>query len=185
MSSHARNYEETVRVLDFRTRQRSSTIHRRKGIILTTIGETKFTLLEVIGIEDATFEVGERVDVSRENRSKVESVLGKLTYSRIPSNAKDEIPRVVASIVESSEERFVSYINSAEPLTPRTHALEIIPGIGKQLLKTIIKERNNTPFVSYDDIAERTGFKDPASKIIDRIIDEITGVARMSIFVKR
>lgn len=185
MSSPVKNYEDTVRVLDFRTRQRSSTIHGRKGIILTTMGETKFTLLEVIGVEGATFEIGERIDVSRETRSKIDSVLGKLTYSRIPSNAKDEILGIVTDIVNNSEERFVKYINRAEPLTPRTHALEIIPGIGKQLLKTIVKERTSTPFVSYDDITERTGFKNPASRIVERIHDEITGVARMTIFVKR
>lgn len=185
METIIRNYEEFVRVLDFRTRQRSSTIHGRKGIILITIGESKFTLLEVIGNEGATFEVGERIDVSREKRSKIESVLGKLTYSRIPSNAKEEIPKAVADIVENSEERFVSYINRAQPLTPRTHGLEIIPGIGKQMLKTITKERDKGLFESYEDIQERTGFNNPASKIIERIMDEVTGITRMNIFVKR
>lgn len=185
MSLQVRNYEETAHVLDIRTRQRSSIVQGRKGIILITMGEAKFTLLEVIGIEGATFDIGERVDVSKENRSKIESVLGKLTYSRIPSSAKDIIPKTVAEIVQNSEERFVSYINKAEPLTPRTHGLEIIPGIGKQLLKTIVKERNNALFESYDDIEERTGFKDPAERIIERIIDEVTGVSRMNIFVKR
>ena len=185
MSSPLRKYEETVRVLDFRTRQRSSTIRARKGMILTTMGETKFTLLEVLGAEGATFEIGERIDVSRENRSKIESVLGKLEYARIPASAKEEIPKVVRDIVENSEERFVSYINRAEPLTPRTHALEIIPGVGKALLKTIIKERANAAFTSYEDIEERTGFKDPVSRIIQRIVDEVSGETRMSIFAKR
>lgn len=185
MSSQVRNYEDTVRVLDFRTRQRSSTIRGRKGIILTTIGENKFTLLEVLGIEGATFEIGEKVDVSRETRSKIESVLGKLEYSRISSSAKDMINQTVRDIVMNTEDRFLSYINKAEPLTPRIHALEIIPGVGKHLLKAIINERNNRAFESYTDIEERTGFKDPSSRIIQRIIDEITGKTRISIFFKR
>ena len=185
MSTPARSYEETVYVLDLRTRQRSSTIHGRKGTILTTIGESKFTLLEVLGTEGSTFEIGERVDVSRENRLKIESVLGKLDYSRMVASAKDEIPKIVRNIVEDNEDRFVSYINKAEPLTPRTHGLEIIPGIGKQLLKMMVKERTNHFFESYDDIEERTGFKDPVSRIVQRILDEITGEARMAIFVKR
>ena len=180
-----KKYEEMVRVLDFRTRQRSMTVRGKKGIILTTIGETKFTLLEVLGSEGASFEVGERLDVSKESRSKIDSVLGKLEYERIPSGAKDAIPRIVREIVEDSEERFVMYINRAEPLTPRTHALEIIPGVGRKLLKTIIDERTRSPFESYDDVEERAGLKDPITRIVQRVMDEITGVTRMSIFVKR
>lgn len=185
MSSQVRKYEETVRVLDFRTKQRSSTIRGRKGMILTTMGEGKFTLLEVLGAEGAEFEIGERIDVSRESRSKIESVLGKLEYSRISEGAKDEIPKIVRNIIEESEARFVSYINKAEPLTPRTHALEIIPGVGKNLLKIIVKERSRRAFESYADVEERTGFADPASRIVQRVMDEITGEARMNIFVKR
>ncbi len=180
-----KKYEEMVRVLDFRTRQRSMTVRGKKGIILTTIGESKFTLLEVLGNEGTSFEVGERIDVSKESRSKIESVLGKLEYERIPSGAKESIPRIVREIVEDSEERFVMYINRAEPLTPRTHALEIIPGVGKKLLKTIIDERTRRPFESYEDVEERAGLKDPITRVVQRVMDEITGVARMSIFVKR
>jgi len=180
-----KKYEDTVRVLDFRTKQRSTTVRGKRGIILTTIGETKFTLLEVLGVEGSTFEVGERIDVSRESRSKVSSVLGKLEYERIPSSARDEIPDIVREIVEDSEERFVAYINRAEPLTPRTHALEIIPGVGRRLLKVIVDERAKSPFTSYADVEERTGLKDPVMRIVQRIIDEITGVTRMNIFVKR
>ena len=84
-----------------------------------------------------------------------------------------------------NESKFVEYLNNARPLTPRIHALELIPGIGKTYMKMILEEREKKKFESYKDLRERVGFKDPIKHISERIMDEITGESRMNLFVKR
>ena len=89
------------------------------------------------------------------------------------------------TIVTENESKFVEYLNNAQPLTPRIHALELIPGIGKTYMKTMLEEREKKKFESYQDLQERVGFKEPIKHISERIMDEITGESRMNLFVKR
>jgi len=180
-----RKYEEYAYVLDFNPRGKSNTVRGREGVIVTAIGEDRLTLLEILGIPNSTFEVGERIYIGKEGRTKVLSVLGKLDYEKISSSAQSELPGVVDNIVANNESRFVDYLNNARPLTPRIHALELIPGIGKTYMKTMLEEREKKKFESYEDLQERVGFKEPIKHIAQRIMDEITGESRMNLFVKR
>ena len=179
-----RKYEEYAYVLDSKSHTKSTTVHGRTGIIVVAIGEERLTLLEILGIENSTFNVGEKIYIGKEGRTKVQSVLGKIDYIKISDSAKNEIPGVVESIVTENEKKFVDYINNAQPLTPRIHALELIPGIGKTYLNIIIKEREKVQFESFDDIEKRAGLKEPRKHLSQRIIEEISGETRMNLFVK-
>ena len=179
-----RKYEEYAYVLDSKSHTKSTTVHGRTGIIVVAIGEERLTLLEILGIENSTFNVGEKIYIGKEGRTKVQSVLGKMDYIKISDSAKNEIPGVVESIVTENEKKFVDYINNAQPLTPRIHALELIPGIGKTYLNVIIKEREKVQFESFDDIEKRAGLKEPRKHLSQRIIEEISGETRMNLFVK-
>lgn len=180
-----RKYEEYAFVLDFNSRGKSSTVRGRDGIIITAIGEDRLTLLEVLGVPNSTFEIGEKIYIGKEGRTKVLSVLGKLDYEKISSSAQSELETTVETIVTVNESKFVEYLNKAQPLTPRIHALELIPGIGKTYMKSMLEEREKKIFESYKDLQERVGFKDPVKHISERIMDEITGQSRMNLFVKR
>jgi putative nucleotide binding protein len=180
-----RKYEEHAYVLDFNPRGKSSTVRGRDGIIITAIGEDRLTLLEILGVPNSTFEVEEKIYIGKEGRTKVLSVLGKMDYDHISSTAQSELENVVETIVTANESRFVDYLNNAQPLTPRIHALELIPGIGKTYMKTMLEEREQKKFESYQDLQDRVGFKDPIKHISERILDEITGQSRMNLFVKR
>ena len=180
-----RKYEEYAYVLDFNPRGKSSTVRGREGIIVTAIGEDRLTLLEILGVPNSTFEVNERIYIGKEGRTKVLSVLGKMDYDNISSSAQSELNAVVENIVTTNESKFVEYLNNARPLTPRIHALELIPGIGKTYMKTMLEEREKKKFESYEDLQERVGFKEPIKHITERILDEITGESRMNLFVKR
>ena len=92
---------------------------------------------------------------------------------------------MVDKIVVENEKRFVEYLNNAQPLTPRIHALELIPGIGKTYMKIMLEERETQKFESFDDIQKRVGLKEPIKQITKRIMEEITGQTRMNLFVKR
>ena len=183
--SPPRKYEEYAFVLDFDTRGKSSTVRGRDGIIVTAIGEDHLTLLEVLGIPNSIFEVGEKIFIGKEGRTKILSVLGKMDYEKISSAAQSELETVVENIVTTNESKFVDYLNKAQPLTPRIHALELIPGIGKTYMKIMLEEREEKQFESYQDLQERVGFKEPVRHISERIMDEITGQSRMNLFVKR
>lgn len=183
--SPARRYEEYAYVLDFNSRGKSSTVRGKDGIILTVIGEDRLTLLEVLGIPNSTFEIGEKIYIGKEGRTKVLSVLGKMEYDKISSSAQSELDLVVETIVTENEQKFVAYLNNAQPLTPRIHALELIPGIGKTYMKIMLEEREKQKFESYKDLQDRVGFKEPIKHISERILDEITGESRMNLFVKR
>jgi putative nucleotide binding protein len=171
--------------LDYNSRGKSSTVRGRDGIIVTAIGESRLTILEVLGIPNSTFEIGEKIYIGKEGRTKVLSVLGKMEYAKISSSAQSELETVVENIVTDNESKFVEYLNNAQPLTPRIHALELIPGIGKIYMKNMIEEREKKKFESYLDLQELVGLKEPIKHISERIMDEITGESRMNLFVKR
>mgnify|MGYP003748510553 FL=1 len=164
---------------------KSKTVRGRDGIIITALGEERLTLLEILGTEDSIFDIGEKIYIGKEGRTKVQSVLGKLDYKQISGSSQSEIDNVVKTIVTNNEERFVDYINNAQPLTPRKHSLELIPGIGKTYLKLIIEQINKQKFLNYKDMEERAGLKEPVNHLSKRIIEEISGETQFRLFVKR
>jgi putative nucleotide binding protein len=180
-----RKYEEYAYVLDFVMRGKSSTVRGRDGIIVTALGEERLTILELLALPNSTFEIGERVYIGKEGRTKILSVLGRLEYSEISSAAQSELSGVVEKIVLQNEQRFIDYLNNAQPLTPRIHALELIPGIGKTYMKTMLLEREKKKFTDFTDLQNRVGLKEPVKQIAKRILEEITGETRMNLFVRR
>lgn len=183
--AQTRKYEEYAYVLDFVTRGKSTTVKGRDGIIVTALGEERLTILELLAVPESTFEIGERVYIGKEGRTKILSVLGRLEYNQISSSAQSELAGVIEKIVMQNEPRFIDYLNNAQPLTPRIHALELIPGIGKTYMMTMLEEREKKKFTDFKDLQERVGLKEPAKQIAKRIIEEITGETRMNLFVRK
>lgn len=180
-----RKYEEYAYVLDFTPRGKSVTVRGREGVIIQAIGEERLTLLELLGVQNANMEIGERLYIGRDGRDKVASVLGRLEYNDVSQAAKNELPSIVEKIVLTNEKRFIDYINTSQPITPRIHALELIPGIGKTYMMTIIKERDKKKFENFADVQNRVGLREPAKLVAKRIIEEIVGQARMNLFVRK
>lgn len=183
--THPRKYEEYAYVLDFVSRGKSRTVRGRDGIIITALGEDRLTILELLGVPNSTFEIGERVYIGKEGRTKVLSVLGRLEHNNISASAQSELSGVVEKIVLQNEQRFIDYLNNAQPLTPRIHALELIPGVGKTYMKTMLEEREKKKFTDFKDLQDRVGLKEPVKQIAKRILEEITGESRMNLFVRR
>ena len=184
-NTQLRKYEEHAYVLDFKSRGKSITVRGRTGVIVNAIGEERLALLEILGVENSTFDVGERIYIGKEGRTKVKSVLGKIDYTKMSILTQNEIPRIIELIVTKNEKRFVDYLNNAQPITPRIHALELIPGIGKTYMNVLIQEREKKLFESYSDMEKRTGFKEPIKHLSQRILEEISVKTRMNLFAKR
>ena len=180
-----KKYEEIAYVLDFMPRGKSAAIKGREGPVVQAIGEERLTLLELLAMENQDFETGEKVKIGKEGREKVISVLGKLTYDELSPEATAALPGVLESLVLSNESKYVAYFNELQPLTPRLHGLELIPGIGKTFMKEIVEAREKQLFANFEDIQKRVGLRDPAKMIAKRVVEELAGDSRITIFVKK
>lgn len=180
-----RKFEEYAYILDYVQSGKSSLVKMREGLIIQAIGEEHLTILELLGIRNEKFSIGERVYIGKEGRAKILSVLGRIDYEHLTSSAKNELQSIVEKIVSENESRFIDYFNSAQPMTPRVHSLELIPGIGKTYMKSILQEREKNKFISFIDLQNRTGLRDASKHFTKRICDEISGETRMNIFVRK
>ena len=61
--------------------------------------------------------------------------------------------------------------------------MELIPGIGKKTMWTILEERRKKPFESFEDIRNRSKAPDPVVAITERIVRELRGEERYYLFV--
>lgn len=185
MATVDKKYEEFAYVLDFMPRGKSIVIKGREGPMVQAIGEDRLTLLELLAMDNQDFAQGEKVKIGKEGREKIVSVLGKLTFEELSPEGRASLPGVVETLVKKNEAKYVAYFNELQPLTPRLHGLELIPGIGKTFMKEIIELREKQPFTSFDDIQNRVGLRDPAKMIAKRIVEELSGDTRVSLFVKK
>ena len=58
VNTQSRKYEEYAYVLDFISQGKSKTVHGRGGVIVIALGEERLTLLEILGVDDSTFDIG-------------------------------------------------------------------------------------------------------------------------------
>jgi len=185
MLSPEKKYEEFAYLLDFSPRGKSIVIKGREGPIVQAIGEERLTLLELLAVENQDFELGEKVRIGKEGREKIVSVLGKLSYEELTLESKNTLLNVVERLVRSNESKYVTYFNELQPLTPRLHGLELIPGIGKTFMKQIVDGRERQPFTSFEELQQRVGLREPAKLIARRIVEELSGGSRINLFVRK
>lgn len=181
-----RLYEEYAYVLDFLSYGRPSSERPRRMAAPTVqvIGETYFTLLEAELKLGASAAPHERIYVGRERREKIERVMGRISYQELTASAKAELQPVLEELIKNQEDRFVAFFNVSQPVTPRMHALELLPGIGKKSMWQIVNAREKKQFVSFKDIHERTSISDPVRILARRIVDELGGEGKYRLFTR-
>lgn len=177
-------YEEYAYVLDYLPHGKPGFRSRYRGGLIQVVGEDYFTLLEAIVRQGVSISAYERVYVGKEGRDKVTYIVGRIGYNELTTTATMELPIVVEMIVNKREEWFVNFFNTAQAITPRMHSLELIPGIGKKYMWQIIEEREKKPFESFEDIQKRVNLPNPAKLIAKRILEELAGEDKYSIFTR-
>ncbi|HIQ13002.1 MAG TPA: DUF655 domain-containing protein [Thermoprotei archaeon] len=140
------------------------------------IGERYLKLMEFQLDPDVDFRELERVFVGHGKR-KIKRFLRHLSYTQLTENAKKRLGKAIEKILLMEEEKWVDFFNKAGPVSHRGHSLELLPSIGKKKVMTIIEEREDAPFESYNDIRERVGI-DPISALRDKILEEIKGMSQ-------
>jgi len=179
-----RLYEEYAYVLDYLQFGRPA-VDKPRHLALPTvqvIGETYFTLLEAEVRAGTQIGLHERVYIGKDRREKINRIIGRIGYNDLTANAKAELLSVLEELIASQEQRFVSFFNNSQAITPRMHALELLPGIGKKSMWQIINARERKPFTSFKDLQERSSVGDPIKVIAKRILDELTGGEKYRIF---
>jgi putative nucleotide binding protein len=184
-----KRYEEYAYVLDFLPHGRPGVrpVGRagyRAGALVQLMGEEFFTLLEALVKDGATLKPHDRVYVGKEPREEITYIIGRIGYEELTAAAKMELPTVISRIVLSRENWFVNFFNNARAITPRMHALELIPGIGKKYMWQVINEREKRPFESYDDLQKRTELPSPVKLVTKRVIEELSGDSKYRLFTR-
>lgn len=181
-----KRYEEYAYILDFLPHGRSrARPGYRAGALVQIVGEEYFTLLEaIVKEEDVDLKPFERVYVGKEARDKITYIIGRIGYDELTSTAKMELAAVVEKIVLTRESLFIHFFNTAQAITPRMHALELIPGIGKKHMWQILDERDKKPFKNFEDLQHRVNMPNPAKLITKRILEELSGESKHRLFTR-
>jgi putative nucleotide binding protein len=180
-----KRYEEYAYVLDYLTHGRpSARPSYRAGALVQVVGEEFFTLLEAIVREGLVIKPYERVYVGKESRGEITYIIGRIGYDELTSSAKLELPIAVEKIVLNREPWFINFFNTTQAITPRMHALELIPGIGKKYMWQIINERERSQFKNFDDLQKRANIPSPAKLIAKRILEELSGESKYRLFTR-
>jgi putative nucleotide binding protein len=184
-----KRYEEYAYVLDFLPHGRPGIRPQgragyRAGALVQLIGEEFFTLLEALVKDGVMLTAHDRVYVGKEPREEITYIIGRIGYEELTAAGKMELSPVISRIVLSRENWFITFFNTARAVTPRMHALELIPGIGKKYMWQVINEREKQPFQNYDDLQKRTELPNPVKLITKRVLEELAGDSKYRLFTR-
>ncbi len=191
--SRERVPEEFAYILDFLPQGNPFDKHpeHKRAPVAQAIGDKYFTLFEMTVPEGEYFEVGEKIYVGPEyiGKGPIKSVSEPISYEDLTNVSKQNLPNVIEKIIKEKEKIFINVFNIAEPITIRMHMLELIPGIGKKTLMTILDERKKKSFESFKELEERLTLRGakmqtPEKFLAERIVQELQGGERYYLFLK-
>lgn len=179
-----KRYEEHAYVLDYLPHGRPGTRPYRAGALVQVVGEDFFTLLEAVVKEGLVLKPLDRVYVGKDTRDRVTYIIGRIGYEELTTAARMELATAVEKIVLNREKWFIGFFNTAQAVTPRMHALELIPGIGKKYMWQILDEREKRSFKSFEDLQQRANLPNPAKLIAKRVLEELAGQSKYRLFTR-
>ncbi|MFX1256586.1 MAG: DUF655 domain-containing protein [Promethearchaeota archaeon] len=116
--------------------------------------------------------------------NKLRDVQKKIDFDDLTNTSKALIQPILEKEILNYEEEFINFFNHSTSITPRMHALKLLPGIGKKHMWEIIEARKRQNFVTFQDIADRTSISNPAKQIALRIIKELSRDVKYYLFSK-
>ncbi len=157
----------------------------RMEAVVQLMGEQAFTLLEASVKPEANIVIGQRIYVGKDVRNEVERIKRRINYNEISGGARSMLPNILRKLIETREKFFIEFINKARPVSIRVHTLDLMPGIGKKNMETILAEREKKPFESFQDLKARVPtLSDPVGIFVHRIISEMEGLEKRYLFVR-
>lgn len=151
--------------------------------IAQAMGLNNFTLLELVPRRGVSFDIGEKVYIGEGKRDKVYYILGKLKREKLTESAKAQLQEIIGKIIKEQEITFVKFFNESLAINKRIHQIELLPGLGKRYMQEILKQREEKPFESFEDMKKRIpNLPDPEKAIEKRIFQELTNIERYNLF---
>ncbi len=163
----------------------SRPVYQRKPSI-HGIGEKYYVLMELVPKEGVVPQIGERVHIGDTERNTIDHVKRRLEYESLSNGAKTELHYVLEQIILQDETDSIGFINEAYPISTRQHMLELLPGIGKKLMWTILDERKKGKFTSFKDLTGRVkGLHKPEAIFARQIENELIGTVKYRLFTTK
>lgn len=157
----------------------------RREPVVQLLGTRFFTLLEATVNPSANIVIGQKVCVGKEGRAEVAHIKGRIKYENLTNGAREFLPAMIKKAVNERESDFVAFINNARPISIRVHTLDLLPGIGKKNMESLLKEREAKPFETFADIHARVPtLADPVGVFVHRILSELQGSEKYYLFTK-
>lgn len=157
----------------------------KKEPIVQLIGVKFFTLLEATVKPDASIVLGQKVCVGKEGRQEIDHIKGRVTYDQLTGSAKDFLPSLLKKSISEKDMDFINFVNNARPISMRVHTLDLLPGIGKKTMQSLLEEREKQPFESLEDLKKRVPtLSDPIGIFIQRVLSELQGKEKYYLFTK-
>ena len=174
MSNKNNKKEEYAIILDYLPKGYGNVTKPKGKPVSQAIGTEFFTFLELAPKKDIDLEIQDKVYIGKGKRDKIYRVLGKLDTENLTTTSRIELRYAMEAIVDSNEEKYVDFFNTAGTISWDLHGLGLIPGIGPKTVNEILKERERKKFKSYDDIEKRvSAIKDVRELIINRVYEEL------------
>ncbi len=174
--------DEYIVVLDFLSRGHADS--RKAEPTVQGVGNNFLSLLEVVLKPEIVVKPRDLIYIGEGKRDKVKYIRGRIKYDNLTGFAKKELEDVIDLIIDQNEERFVNFFNVAGPVSTRLHTLELLPGIGKKHMWTIIEQRKKKKFETFEDLKSRVEMlPDPKRMIKKRVIEELKESDRHRLFV--
>lgn len=148
-------------------------VHDKNEYVVQLLGEDFFTLLEVAVNEKFKPKLGTRIYIGRDVPREIMRILRRVGFDELTETAVSNLEPAIRKVVEENPQRFIDFINNSGLLTPRLHALELIPGVGKKMLQKFLQERDAARFQSFEDVKNRTGHPNPVEAFCKRILQEL------------
>jgi len=178
-------YEENAYVLDYLPFGKPGTKAKfRAGALVQLIGTRYFTLLEANVKPGIVLKPLDKVYVGKEKRQEITYILGRIGYDELTANAKMELESAIERIVLDREKWFINFFNTAQPITPRMHTLELIPGIGKKYMWDILNTRERKPYETFEELQKKIGIPNPSKLIVKRVLEELSSDQKYRLFTR-
>ena len=157
-------------------RQTDRGFHREP--VALAVGETELKLFELVPRAGAKLATGTRVPIVpvADVPPPIDHVRRRIPYEELTTAARGELSGALEKIVRANPGKYLRFFNEAPAVSRRFHLLELLPGIGKKTMQSIVDERRRAPFASFEDLESRVHVKNPAQLIVGRIEQELTGV---------
>ena len=156
-----------------------------KTSIAQALGKNNLVILELVPKKDIFLQIHEEVYIGEGKRDKIHHIAGRIPITKLTETAKSELNFIIEDLVKKDEKKFVEFYNNAGSINMRVHQLELLPGIGKKHMLSILEARSEKPFESFEDVKNRVPLlPDPEKAIIRRILLELEGNEKHSLFVK-